>query len=247
MQPVYQRRGITLHCGDTVTLIPEIVRQVQGRRFHIITDPPYSSGGRTQREKNRLPSEKYQQTGTKKKYVDFEGDHRDARSMGYWMHQWLRPLFEAGQNGGHLLMFSDWRQLPLFTDVIQAAGFIWHSIAVWDKTPGARPVQNGFRMQSEFIVHGSRGPIPRRGRPCLNGVFSIRIDPREKQHVTAKPLELMRQLLKLVDPGDLIIDPFAGSGTTLVAAAEAGIEAIGIEAHPEIAAIATDRLKTAAS
>lgn len=61
---------------------------------------------------------------------------------------------------------------------------------------------------------------PKRERPIVGGV----------QHVTVKPLELMRYLVRLVvKPGSLILEPFAGSGTTLQAAAMENTRAVGCE------------------
>ena len=61
-----------------------------------------------------------------------------------------------------------------------------------------------------------------------------------------KPLSVMAWLLKLVtSPGGIVLDPFAGSGTTLVAAASLGIRAVGIELDPAHVAIARARLANA--
>ena len=61
---------------------------------------------------------------------------------------------------------------------------------------------------------------PTHERPKVGGV----------QHVTVKPLELMRYLIRLVvKPGSLILEPFAGSGTTLQAAAMENTRAVGCE------------------
>jgi len=63
-------------------------------------------------------------------------------------------------------------------------------------------------------------------------------------HPTQKPLQLMRWLVRLVTPpGGLVLDPFAGSGTTLVAALLEGFACIGVEREKEYAAIAVERLK----
>src|SRR5678816_1500111 len=62
-------------------------------------------------------------------------------------------------------------------------------------------------------------------------------------HPTVKPLALMRWLLTLITPpGGTVLDPFAGSGSTLVAAAELGVAAIGIEQSAEYCATARARL-----
>jgi len=62
-------------------------------------------------------------------------------------------------------------------------------------------------------------------------------------HPTVKPTDLMRWLVRLVTPpGGVVLDPFAGSGTTLVAARAEGFRAIGIEREEEYARIIADRL-----
>ena len=65
---------------------------------------------------------------------------------------------------------------------------------------------------------------------------------RKRQHQTQKPLALMRELVKICVPGGRVLDPFAGSGTTLLAAREQGLDAVGIEAVPEIYRAAKARL-----
>jgi site-specific DNA-methyltransferase (adenine-specific) len=58
--------------------------------------------------------------------------------------------------------------------------------------------------------------------------------PKRNNHPTVKPLDLMRYLIRLVTPpGGVVLDPFAGSGSTLVAARDLGFPAIGIEINPE--------------
>jgi site-specific DNA-methyltransferase (adenine-specific) len=62
-------------------------------------------------------------------------------------------------------------------------------------------------------------------------------------HPTVKPTDLMRWLVRLVTPpGGIVLDPFAGSGSTLVAARAEGVRAVGIEREDEYARIIADRL-----
>ncbi len=67
----------------------------------------------------------------------------------------------------------------------------------------------------------------------------------KNNHPTVKPLKLMEYLIKLVMPrsGGILLDPFAGSGTTLIAARNLGFEAIGIEKSDDYCKIATARLE----
>ena len=63
-------------------------------------------------------------------------------------------------------------------------------------------------------------------------------------HPTQKPLSVISDMIKdCSNPGDLILDPFAGSGTTLVAAKQLGRKYIGIEISEKYCEIARDRLR----
>ena len=67
-------------------------------------------------------------------------------------------------------------------------------------------------------------------------------------HPTVKPIRLMRYLCRLITPpGGTVLDPFAGSGTTLIAAQQEGFNAIGIEMMPEYCEIIRSRLEAASS
>lgn len=63
-----------------------------------------------------------------------------------------------------------------------------------------------------------------------------------KKHMTEKPLELAREVVRLVPEGGVVCDPFAGAGTFLVAAKEAGLGWAGCEANDAYYRVATKRL-----
>ena len=98
-------------------------------------------------------------------------------------------------------------------------------MALPQKSPGnandkgnSRPQKGRFRQQAEYIVWGSNGDMPiSRPVPCLPGVFKYG-NPQNRIHLTEKPLQLMRDVVKITEPGGSILDPFAGSGTTVLAA-----------------------------
>lgn len=142
------------------------------------------------------------------------------------------------------VLFIDWRNLPSLTDAIQHAGWIWRGVAVWDKI-NTRPQMGRFRQQAEFIVWGSKGRMPA-DRPVdvLPGVFRVSgQNLPDRIHQTQKPLELMRSVVRICVPGGVIVDPFAGSGSTLAAARMEGYGAIGAEINPDIARAAARRLE----
>ena len=144
-------------------------------------------------------------------------------------------------------MFADWRQSPTASDALQAGGFVWRGTLPWDKTEAARPTRGRFRQQAEFIIWGSKGDMPRERRVLcdsnvLPGVMRHRVNPRDKHHTTGKPTSLMLDLVRICEPGGLIVDPFAGSGTTGVAALQLGYRFLGCELSSEYADIARQRL-----
>ena len=207
----------------------------------LFTDPPYSSGGLHAGTRALTTSQKYVSGGAKTTYEDFGSDNMDQRSWSFWCHAWLSEAYRALVPGGLVVCFIDWRQLPALTDVVQAAGFIHRGIAVWDKTTGrARPRRGGFKQQAEFIVWASKGAMCRRD-VYLPGVFPC-VLKLPKKHLTEKPLQLAREVVRLVPEGGVVCDPFAGSGTFLVAAKEIGLDWVGCETNDVYYCVAAERL-----
>lgn len=216
----------------------------KGRMFDaLITDPPYASGGATLAEKSASTSQKYTSTKHQCPLPDFCGDQMDGRS---WMHM-MADVFALvrahSREGAVLVAFCDWRQMALLSDAVQWAGWQWRGTIVWDKLTSC-PQRGRFRQQAEFALWASNGRLPiDRPVPVLPGVFrTANVQGIERIHQTQKPVEVMRQICRICVPGGLIVDPFAGSGTTLAAAREEGYDAIGIELSKEIAERAAQRL-----
>ncbi|VWC55009.1 DNA methylase N-4/N-6 domain-containing protein [Burkholderia lata] len=207
----------------------------------VFTDPPYSSGGTTSASRSQAPSSKYIGGDVKTVYPEFQHDTKDQRSWTFWCMTWLAEAYRVCSGEAHLACFVDWRQLPSLTDAIQAAGFTWRGVAVWDKTSGrTRPRMGGFAQQTEFLVWATKGAV-RRTDVYLPGVFSERL-AHPKRHMTEKPSQLARDVVRLVPAGGVVLDPFAGSGTFLAAAKEAGLNWIGCELEPSYHQVATTRL-----
>lgn len=214
----------------------------------LITDPPYSSGGLHARARQQSPSSKYVQHGQITTFAEFVGDNRDQRSQLSWYVLWLSEAYRVLKPGAPVCLFSDWRQLPLTTDALQSAGFTWRGIAVWDKTEGVRPQSGRFRSQAEYIIWGSKESMPLdRNAPILPGVFRHPILRADKFHMTGKPTALMRDVVKICERGGVILDPFAGSGTTLLAAALEGYGWLGSEMLEHNVLICRERLSDATS
>lgn len=242
-----RERSWYLELADNLDLMAELP---DGIVDAIITDPPYCSGGQSASDRILAPSKKYVGSNTKISRPEFAGDNRDQRSWIAWCELWLREAFRMARPGAPVCVFTDWRQLPATTDALQAAGFVWRGIAVWDKTEGARPQMGRFRNQAEYLVWGSKGAIPAemaREIGVLPGVFRAAVRQADKHHMTGKPTDVMRSIVRICPVGGVVLDPFAGSGTTGVAAMLEGRRFIGCEVIPEYVEIAQGRLAEAAA
>ncbi len=160
---------------------------------------------------------------------------------------WITECVRTLKPGGYFMAFTDWRQLPVMTDAVQAGGVIWRGLIAWDKGRGSRAPHKGyFRHQCEYVVWGTKGPavVLEHDGP-FDGCIHEAVRQADKHHQTGKPTNLMRQLVRPVLPGGLILDPFAGSGTTGVAALMEGRRFLGVEREAAYAEIARQRLSAA--
>lgn len=256
--PTYDVRA-----GDALALLRELPTASVDA---IITDPPYSSGGMVRGDRMASTNVKYVNSTTENRGVDFTGDNRDQRAYGYWSALWLGEALRVAKPGAVLCAFSDWRQLPATTDAVQAGGWVWRGIVPWHK-PMHRPTLGRLTSACEYVVWGSAGGMDAEGRETvmgflrpethpldltdeqledlLPGYFSESPPVKGREHQTQKPVNVMRQLLRVVPRGGLILDPFSGSGTTGVAAALEGYSFLGFELHEHFAALARERIGAA--
>lgn len=231
--------------GDALALLASLPEACADA---VITDPPYSSGGLHKGERTKSTDRKYTGTEHRGRRPDFAGDARDQRSWGYWCALWLGESLRILRDDAKLIAFCDWRQLPSLTDTMQAGGWIWRGIVPWNKGEGSRPIPGGFRSQCEYAVWATSGalPAPSPGVGIHPGFFSVPVVQSDKHHQTGEPTALMRALVRAVRRGGLVVDPFAGSGTTGVAALAEGRSVILCERVPEYAEIARARCEEAA-
>lgn len=241
MKPYYEHGGITIYHGDCREILPHLKADA------VITDPPYSSGGMYRSDRAAPTTSKYQiDHETTRSYAAFAGDNRDQRSFEKWVDSWASQCLRVVPNGGGIAVFIDWRNIACVVDSIQTAGWVYRGLTPWHKGTDLRPNKGWFRRNIEFIVWGSAGPLltgPRADGECWDGMFVARVNDGDKQHQTGKPVELLRQMLTVRPDWNTYLDPFMGSGTTLLAASRLGRRAIGIEIEERYCEIAAKRLQ----
>lgn len=229
----YQDEAVTLYHGDCLEVMAEMPAASVST---VLTDPPYSSGGR--RENARSIRKSMTRSVEDDEWI--RGDAMSTNGFVWLMRtaglEWRRLLVP----GGHALSFIDWRMSYALMTALETADLRMHPVIVWDKQKlGMGAV---FRNQHEFIVHTSAGtalPPQRRDVPNVLRFPSV----RDGDHPTEKPGPLLETLLSVVaPPGGVVLDPFAGSGSSLYAARSLGHKAIGVEADERYCEVMAKRL-----
>lgn len=243
VEPYFSDETARLYGGDALAVLASLPSASVDA---VITDPPYSSGGMVRSDRMSDVHVKYVQNDSVsgKALAAFTGDNRDQRAYGYWCALWLAECLRLTKPGGVCLLFTDWRQLPATTDALQAGGWVWRGVVPWAK-PSARPQAGRFSAQCEYVVWGSAGSMPIDfAAACLPGFYQAS-SPREREHITQKPLNVMRSMVKIAPKGGTVLDPFMGAGTTGVAAVNEGRAFIGAELTPHYQQVARDRIVAA--
>jgi site-specific DNA-methyltransferase (adenine-specific) len=249
VKPYYEHGGITIYHGEACSVLGELP---SASVDVLLTDPPYSSGGMFRSDRVADPEDKYRgwsqnADGSSRKptavYGSFAGDNRDQRGWSCWVAAWSWATLRVTKPSGSAFVFSDWRQLPSATDAVQLGGWTWRGLIVWNKGVG-RPMKGRFRNHLEYVIWATSGAVPETDEYPSTLIDAPTVGHGEREHVTQKPVKLLSKLLSVV-PGDALtaLDPFMGSGSTLVAAKNAGHAAIGIEIEERYCEIAAKRLE----
>jgi DNA modification methylase len=183
--------------------------------------------------------------GDHREFAMASGEMTDAEFLafnGAWMAA-ARPYL---CDGGILGTFIDWRGWPTVHSAASRLGFFPLNLIVWAKTNAG--MGSLYRSQHELLPLFKTGSAPhinnvelgKRGRWRSNvwtypGASSFGSDARRglKDHPTVKPTATLEDaLLDLTNRGDIVIDPFLGSGSTLVAAEKTGRVSRGVELDP---------------
>ncbi|MEZ5125316.1 MAG: DNA modification methylase [Thermoleophilia bacterium] len=236
-----------LLCGDSTN--PDDVQRVMGgkRAALMATDPPYlvdyDGGNHPQtwgKDGQAISSEE------KTKHWDSYTDHESAVTF---YADFLRTAIEhALTDEPFLYQFFGMMKVDIVLEAWRSVGLLPHQIIIWKKS---RPVLTRCDYMYDFepFMYGwKQGDRPRSGtRPPANAtavweVASAIEDGAGGIHPTQKPVELIRRPITYHTlPGDLIYEPFSGSGTALIAAESTGRVCYAIEQSPQFVEVAVER------
>lgn len=200
----------------------------------IITDPPYNVS----------------------KNNNFKTMGRYGIDFGEWdkefnLTEWLKPAIDTLKSGGNVVIFNDWKNMTTITNALEECGCEVKDLIRWKKT-NAMPRNRDRRFITDYEVavwavkKGDKWTFNRLSETYEIPEIVCGLTPKSEKtrHPTQKPVYVMKWIIeRLTDNGDLILDPFMGSGTTGVASKENGRKFIGIEMDNEFFNIAVNRIK----
>jgi site-specific DNA-methyltransferase (adenine-specific) len=134
----------------------------------------------------------------------------------------VAELYRVLREDAHAYLFCDWRIQRLFEDAAEKAGFRVHRPIVWDKLSPA--LGGTWRSQPELILFLEKGHRPGNFKNRGNVLQAPRV---ARGYPTEKPVRILRPLISQSSlPGELVFDPFCGSGNVGRAARELGRRAL---------------------
>lgn len=209
------------NCLDTMKHMPDNFIDC------VITDPPYGISYQSARRTDK--------TKWKPKIANDEVPYTE----------WIKPCYDKLKDGGRLICFYRWDVQGEFLQAIQDAGFTVKSQIVWDKVVhGMGDLKGEFAPQHELIIYATKGRYEFSGCRPKTIYRTMRVMPELLCHPNEKPVNLMQAIIRdISEPKELIYEPFAGSGSTCIAAAQEGRNFIGSELSADYCEKSTKRLK----
>lgn len=224
---------------------PDVLGRIpNGSVDHVITDPPYEAEAHTQQRKVKRGAN----------LTPDSGDGRVAKVELSFEPLSFEQRVVSGAEFGRVcakwcIVFCQVEAAQLWRAALEP-GMRYKRTGVWVK-PDAMPQLTGDRpaIGYESIVFAHKPGRSRWNGGGRSSVFTHNKNSGGKHvHETQKPVPLMLELVELfTNPGELILDPYCGSGTTGVAALRLGRRFIGIEKDAQYAETARDRLRAEAT
>lgn len=227
--------GQRLILGDCLDVMPLL-----GRFDAVVTDPPYSVS---------VSGSSYTQSRRKgTRSLDFFAGDDDWQAMTETVGRAIS--LAADCEPLTIVAWCGHRQIGRIVSDLEGRGFS-SRLLFWRKTcPAPAPTGAGFTSAVEQAVYAYRKGRSWNGTQYTHNIFdadSYRFgQPGKVAHPTQKPLSLIEWNIRLLTgDGHVILDPFMGSGTTLVACQRLGRSGTGIEIDPDYFEIACRRVDEA--
>jgi len=237
-----------LFCGDATQ--PESFHQLMGGDLArlVFTDPPYN-----------VPIDGHVCGSGKIKHPEFAmaTGEMDSQTFAGFLETSLRNLADASLDGSIHYVCMDWRHMGEVLRAGKAAYTEYKNLCVWTKTNAG--MGSFYRSQHELVfvfkkgaaAHVNNLQLGKHGRNRSNvwsyagqNSFGQNRDQELASHPTVKPIDLVADAIADASHrGEIVLDAFAGSGTTLLAAQKTGRRGFGIEISPHYVDLVIKRFR----
>lgn len=206
----------------------------------IVTDPPYGINYKSHKQNldTRHGSVKINRD---EYFAEIVGD--DAVPL-----EWLRDAYRILKSDSAIYVFCRWDKWAILEAAVKAAGFSVKNMIVMNKTNhGMGDLAGAYAPKHELLLFATKGDHQLRfpeGRGTDVWIAPVLYSGQYRWHQNQKPLKwLSPAILNSSDAGDLVLDPFCGSGSTLVCARSLGRDFLGVEIDPATHADCLERIK----
>ena len=261
--PTAALRHRRIYYGDCISVMDELPR---GQFAMMFADPPYNLSGKGL---SLLGSK----TGGDYHKMNEKWDEMPAGDYGKFTDAWVGKACGLLTGTGAAYVCCTFHNVATVIASLRRANMRINNVITWHKTNAMPSItKRTFTHSSEFLVYAVKGSgwvfnyaelksiNPDRQKngdakqmrdvwsiPVAQGKERISRDDGRAAHPTQKPEELVkRAIVASSNPGDVVLDPFMGSGTTAVVADELGRSWVGIENHSEYRRRALDRIRSRA-
>jgi adenine-specific DNA-methyltransferase len=193
----------------------------------IVTDPPYGVNYRS----------RHAETPDGLRWVkDVKNDLNLTGALGLFQDV-MDEILPMTEDQAEMYVFTRWDIVGDWIEAIRSLsrhGWKYKMLLVWDKMePGTGDIDNNWGCGHELILYAKKGL--RRAPYRRSGVLHFRkVPPAHIIHPTEKPVPLLEELIKFsTNPGDLVVDPFSGSGSTSIACVNTGRDSFAMEEDKE--------------
>ncbi|GAC11826.1 DNA methylase [Paraglaciecola chathamensis S18K6] len=178
-------------------------------------------------------------------------DNVDEDVWEQHMLELAEELFEKVKTGGAVVVFMAIIKVQTLKKIFEKAGFYYKTTGIWHKkNPMPRNMNLTFINSTESWLYFTKGKPSgtfNNDGKAIHDYFETGLTPKSEKafgkHPTQKPLKLMSHLVSLLsNKGDVVCDPFCGSGTSLLAAKNLGRNYVGFDLNEEYLSITQKRL-----
>jgi len=206
----------TIICGDCITVMKDIPDNSVDL---VLTDPPYNAGR------------------------EYDNDNLNKKEQMIFINKWMSECKRITKDNLVIIIGVKYH-VPFTKWLIENMNYCWEF--VWWKSNGMLNGKATFSNFEKVLWFSKNDGTYYRQKPEYTDVWNIPIRIKENNwgHTTPKDIRGIEKIIKLLSKkGDLILDPFLGSGTTAVAAKQLNRNFIGIEISEKYCEIARQRLR----